>query len=531
MGNIMTAKELIFEEEARVKLLDGIVKLAEVVESTLGPNGLNALLDSSYGAPKITNDGHTVTGDIELKDQYANMGVLMAKEVANKVKEKCGDGTTTSIVLLKALVQQGVKCIASGSSPIHIKRGIEKAVDVVLKAIDHLSQPIQNDKDLENIALISASGDREIGSTIYQALKKIGSQGAVTIEEGKTLDTQVEIVQGMQFDRGLISNHFMTNLEKQVAELTHPRVLVTDKKITSIHDLIPILQTLVATGEELLIIADDLETEALSTLVVNKIRGTLKVCAVKAPGFGERKKSLLEDLAILTGATFVTEDAGIHLKDCNCDVLGSISSALITKDHTTLVGTGETISQVKVRIKQIESEIELASNNYDKEKLLERRAKLQGGVAVIRVGAATEPEMKKKKQHYQDSLNSTKAASEEGIVVGGGIAYLHASKAIDDLKLDKEEQIGAQIVKKALEAPLRQIVKNSGLDGSIIIEEILNAPSDFGFNAFTDKVENLKLSGIIDPAKVVKLALQYAASVAATFLLTEVLIGNEQEEA
>ncbi len=526
----MTAKEFIFEEEARTKLLEGITKLADVVEVTLGPNGLNVGLDAAFGAPKITNDGHTVVSDIELKDQYANMGVLMAKDVANKVKEKCGDGTTTSIILLKALVQHGVKCIASGFSPIHIKRGIEKSVQAVIENIQSQAKPIESDKDLQNIAMISASGDSEIGSNIFKAMKKIGAQGAISIEEGKTVETIVEIVQGMQFDRGMISNHFVTNLEKQTCEMSKPRVLITDKKISSIHDLIGILQTIVTTGEELLIIADDIDMEALSTIIINKLRGTLKVCAVKAPGFGDRKKAILEDLAILTGATLVTEDAGIILKDCNCDVLGSLESAVINKDTTTLVGSGETHTQVKERIKLIDKEIEIASNAYDKEKLLERRSKLTGGVAVIRVGAPTEPEMKRKKQNYQDSLNSTKAAAEEGIVAGGGIALLNAIESIDHLSFDQEELIGAQIVKKALEAPVRQIAKNSGFDSSIILEQIQKSPKGYGFNAFSDKVENLIDSGVIDPAKVVKQALLFASSTASTLLLSEVLIGNLLEE-
>jgi len=525
----MSAKELIFEEEARNKLLEGITKLADVVEVTLGPNGLNVGLDASYGAPKITNDGHTVVADVELKDQYANMGVLMAKDVANKVKEKCGDGTTTSIILLKSLVQNGVKCIASGHSPIHIKRGMEKAIDKVIEEIESISTNIKNDKDLHNIAMISASGDAEIGTNIFQAMKKIGAEGAISIEEGKNIDTIVEIVQGMQFDRGMLSNHFITNTEKQICEMSRPKVLITDKKITSIHDLIPILQTILTTGEELLIIADDIDMEALSTLVINKLRGMLKVCAVKAPGFGDRKKAMLEDLCILTGAKFVTEETGLHLKDCTTDVLGSVESVVITKDNTTMISLSETKDLVAQRVQQLEKEASLANNSYDKEKLLERKAKLQGGVAVIRVGASTEPEMKRKKQQYQDSLNSTKAAAQEGIIPGGGIALLQAAKAIDSLHLNKEEAVGAQIVKKAIEAPVRQIAKNSGFDSSLILEEILKSPKNFGFNAFTDKVENLIDAGVIDPAKVVKQALKYAASTACTLLLSEVLIGNLED--
>jgi chaperonin GroEL len=526
----MTAKELIFEEAARNKLLEGITKLADVAEVTLGPNGLNVCLDAAYGAPKITNDGHTVVGDVELKDQYANMGVLLGKDVANKMKEKCGDGTTTAIVLLKSLVQNGIKCIASGHSPILIKRGMDKAVDAVVKELEKSSQPIKNDKDLENIAMISASGDLEIGANIFKAMKKIGSQGAISIEEGKTVETIIEIVQGMQFDRGMVSNHFINNPEKQICEMSKTRVLITDKKISSIHELINILQTIVTTQEELLIIADDIDMEALSTLIINKLRGTLKVCAIKAPGFGDRKKAILQDLAILTGATLITEEAGIHLKDANCDFLGYVESAIITKETTTLIGTDQTHSQVKERVKAIDQEILAATNTYDKEKLLERRSKLTGGVAVIKVGAPTEPEMKKKKQHYQDSLNSAKAATQEGVVPGGGIALLNAAYAIDALELSKEELVGAQIVKKALEAPLRQIIKNSGFDSSVIVEQIHQSPKGYGFNAFNDQVENLLEKGIIDPTKVVKQALLFSSSTASTLLLSEVLIGNLPEE-
>jgi chaperonin GroEL len=526
----MTAKELIFEEAARNKLLDGIVKLVDVAEVTLGPNGLNVGLDAAYGAPKITNDGHTVVGDISLKDQYLNMGVLMAKDVANKMKDRCGDGTTTAMILLKSLVQNGVKCVASGHSPIFLKRGMDQAVQAVLHELEKMSQPIQSDKDLESVAMIAASGDEEIGHHIFKAVKKIGAQGAISIEEGKTVETIVEIVQGMQIDRGMISNHFITNVEKQLCEMTKPRVLITDKKITSIHELIPILQTIVTTGEELLIIADDVDTEALSTLIINKLRGSLKVAAIKAPGFGERKKALLADLAALTGATLITEDAGLQLKDSSCDVLGMVESAVISKDSTTLIGSGQTHLSVKERIQVIDQELAMTTQQYDREKLLERRSKLTGGVAVIRVGAPTEPEMKKKKQHYQDSLNSLKAATAEGIVPGGGVALLNARRSIDALELSKEEQVGANIIKKSLEAPIRQLIKNSGFDSSLIVEQISHHPFGFGFNAFTDRVENLKEQGVIDPTKVVKQGLLLASSTASTILLSEVLIGNLPEE-
>jgi chaperonin GroEL len=525
-----TAKELVFEEEARNKLREGIDKLADVVGVTLGPQGRNVGLQASWGAPSITNDGNSIVKDIELKDQYANMGVSLAKEVASKMKEKCGDGTTSSILLLRALVNNGVKNIASGSSPIGIKRGMDKALDAILAELDKLAISIQNEKETQNIAIASASGNQAIGTLISDAIKKVTKSGVITIEEGKGTETTIEMVEGMQFDRGYVSAYFATNQETLQTQLSNPRILITDKKLSSIQEILPILQAIASTASELLIIAEDFEADALSTLVVNKLRGTLKVCAVKAPGFGDRRKAMLEDIATLTGATPVFEETGLLLKDATSEVLGSAEKVLITKDKTTLVGGRGNSSAIAARIKQIDAEIKKTTSSYDKEKLEERKAKLSGGVAVIRVGAATEPEMKQKKQAFEDSLNSTRAALEEGIVAGGGAALLAASAAAS-LALNGDEAVGAQIVLKACETPMRQIAANTGHDGSLVLGQVLaaNAPN-FGFNALNETVEDLVKAGVVDPAKVVKNALRYAVSTASVVLLSEALIGNAAED-
>ncbi|HSW86446.1 MAG TPA: chaperonin GroEL [Rhabdochlamydiaceae bacterium] len=525
-----TPKELIFEEEARNKLREGIDKLAEVVSVTLGPRGRNVGLQASWGAPSITNDGNTIVKDIELKDQYANMGIAMGKEVASKMKEKCGDGTTTSILLLRSLVQNGVKNIASGSSPIAIKRGMEKALDAAIKEIETFSIAIKNDKETNHIAVASASGDQDIGDMITQAIKKVGKSGVITIEEGKSTETTIEMVEGMQFDRGYSSAYFCTNSETMTVEMNDPLILITDKKISSVQEILPILQATATSALELLIIADDIEGDALSTLVVNKLRGTLKVCAVKAPGFGDRRKALLEDIAILTGGVLISEETGSYLKDVTSESLGRAEKVIITKEKTTIInGKGEN-ENIKARIRQIDGEISIATSSYDKEKLEERKAKLTGGVAVIRVGAPTEPAMKQRKQMFEDSLNSTRAAIEEGIVPGGGVALLKASLALNGLSLQGDEKIGAQILQKACEAPLKQIVMNTGFDSSVILEQVLAAGGNFGFNAVDEKVEDLLVSGVIDPAKVVKNALKHAVSTAGIVLLSEALIGNAPEE-
>lgn len=525
-----TPKEIIFEEEARQKLSTGIKKLADVVAFTLGPKGRNVGLETSWGAPKITNDGNSIISDVSLEDTFENMGVQMAKEVVQKIKEVAGDGTTTGTLLLKALVDTGIKYISAGASPIGIKRGIEKAVDAIVKQIDKQAIPVKNNVEIKNIATASASGDTEIGEKIAEALEKVGKSGVVTIEEAKGTTTQIETVEGMQFDRGYISPYFCTNAEKLIVEMTNASILLLDKKVSNVHELLPILQTTATTGKPLLIIADDIEGDTLSTLVVNKLRGTLKVAAVKAPGFGDRRKALLEDIAILTGGTVVSEDAGISTKDLSADLLGSSDKITITKDHTILVNGHGKQEKIKARIQQIEREIQETKSSYDKEKLEERRAKLSGGVAVIRVGAATEPELKAKKQHFEDSLSSTKAALEQGIVPGGGVALLFAAKAALNLKLHGDEGLGAKIVATACEAPIRQIVANTGFDPSVVLSEVIKSGGSTGFNAETEKVEDLLKAGVIDPAKVTKACLTHAASVAGIVLISEALIADAKED-
>lgn len=525
-----TPKEIIFEEEARQLLLNGIRKLADVVAFTIGPKGRNVGLEKSWGAPSITNDGNSIVKDIALKNQFENMGVSMAKEVAQKIKEKCGDGTTTGTLLLRALVENGVKQISAGASPISIKRGMDKAVDAIVKEIEKNAIPIKNNKDIRNIAIVSASGNEEIGNLIADAMEKVGKSGVITIEEGKGTETTIEIVEGMDFDRGYVSAYFCTNQDRMTVEMNQPQILLVDGKINNIHELLPILQDVATKGKELLIIAEDVEGDALSTLVVNKLRGSLKVAAVKAPGFGDRRKAMLQDIAALTGGTVVAEEAGIALKDATADVLGTAEKVAITKDNTVIVKGAGSEQAVKARIKQIENEVQISKSSYETEKLEERKAKLGGGVAVIRVGAATEPELKQKKQMFEDSLNSTKAALESGIVPGGGVALLRASKAAEKLKLSGDEAIGAKIVVHACEAPLKQIVFNTGHDGSVVLSEIKTAAANVGFNAISERIEDLVTNGVVDPAKVVKSALTFAASVAGIVLISEALIGDAPEE-
>ncbi|MCH9630319.1 MAG: 60 kDa chaperonin [Chlamydiia bacterium] len=525
-----TPKELIFEEKARKKLKEGIDKLAEVVGVTLGPKGRNIGLQGSYGAPTITSDGNSIIRDIELKDQYANMGVSLGKEVAEKIKEKSGDGTTRGIILLQALVKNGVKNIASGSNPIAIKRGLEKAVDTVIKEIESTSVKLNSNEDIRKIATASASGNEEIGNHIAEAFEKVGTSGVITIEEGKGTSTSIKIVEGMEFDRGYVSSYFCTNPENMSINMSSAKILVTDKKISSIHEIMNVLQTVATSAQELLIIADDIEGDALSTLVVNKLRGTLKVAAVKAPGFGDRRKAMLEDIAILTGATVISEDRDMQLKDADSNVLGSADQIHITKDHSTIVGGSGSKDSIDNRVKEITRELENSSSSYDKEKLEERKAKLSGGVAVISIGAATEPEMKKIKQEYEDSLNSTKAAIEDGIVAGGGTTLLRASRILEKNVYEKDEAIGAEIVLKACEAPFRQLIQNSGFESSVILNQVLGKDKNEGFNVLSEKVENLVDAGVIDPAKVVKNALIYASSVASIVLISEALVGDADED-
>lgn len=525
-----TPKQIIFEEQARELLLAGIKKLADVVAFTLGPRGRNVGLEKSWGAPTITNDGSSIVKDINLTDPFENMGVSMAKEVVQKIKEKCGDGTTTGTLLLRALVESGIKQISAGASPISIKRGIDKAVEAVVKEIEGFAIPIKSNTETRNIAIVSASGNEEIGNLIAEAMEKVGKSGVITIEEAKGTETTIELVEGMQFDRGYISSYFCTNADKMIVDMNHAKILILDKKISNIHEILPVLQATATTGSELLIIADDIEGDALSTLVVNRLRGTLKVAAVKAPGFGDRRKAMLEDIAILTGGTVISEETGMSLKEIPADALGSAEKVTISKENTIIVNGGGDSAAIDARIKQIDNEAALAKSSYDKEKLEERKAKLSGGVAVIRVGAATEPELKQKKQMFEDSLNSTKAALEEGIVPGGGVALLRASKAIEKLKLEGDEALGAKLVVYACEAPLKQIVQNTGLDGAVIAREVQLGKFNEGFNAITEKVEDLVAAGVIDPAKVVKNCITYAASVAGIVLISEALISDAPED-
>ncbi len=525
-----TAKEIIFEEEARQKLATGIGKLADVVACTLGPKGRSVGLEKSWGAPSVTNDGKDITGEIELADTYENMGVAMAKEAVNKIKDKCGDGTTTGTLLLRSLVDGGIKYVTSGASPILLKRGIEKGVAAVVDSIEKSATSVTTDADTRKIALVAASGDESIGGLIAEAFEKVGKEGVITIEEAKGTETTIEIVEGMRYDRGYLSPYFCTNADKMIAEMENPKILLVDGKISSIHDLLPILQTTASSGQELLIISEDIEGDALSTLVVNRLRGSLKVAATKAPGFGDKRKAMLADLAALTGATVVSEETGTSLKDVQADALGSAEKVSITKDHTTLVNGAGSSEAVAARVKQIDAEYESTTSSYDQEKLLERKAKLSGGVAVIRVGANTEPELKNRKQRFEDSLNSTQAAIEEGTVPGGGVALLHAASAANSLDLSDDEALGAKLVAKACEAPTRQLIRNVAKEDSVYIDVIRKKGGTYGFNVVTEEVEDLILAGIVDPVKVVKAALIHASSVAGIVLISEALIADAPEE-
>lgn len=521
-------KDILFAEEALKALKTGIGQIADVVAVTLGPRGRNVGLQASWGSPTITSDGCSIAKDIELKDPFHNIGASMAKETASKIKEKSGDGTTTGIVLLRALVDAGIKNIASGANPMAIKRGMDKAVDALLKEVGGMATQITGSKETRSIAAVSASSSQEIGDKIAECFEKVGKTGVVAIEEGKGIDTAIEIVEGMQFDKGYASPYFCTNGEKMSVEFQNPYILLTDKKISSAQEILPILQHIASTGRELLIIADDIDGDALSTLVVNKLRGTLKVAAVKAPGFGDRRKALLEDIAVLTGGQVVTEDKGMLLRDAEVDVLGKADQIVIGKDKTTVIGGKGTQKELKNRIAQIDAELKKADSSYDKEKLQERKAKLQGGVAVIKVGAPTEPEMKTRKALFEDSLNATRAALEEGIVPGGGIALLKASRSMTLPKLSKEEAVGASILLKACEAPFRQIVANAGFDPSVLLDEVLSKAKSIGFNAVSEKVEDLLKAGVIDPVKVVKNSLSHAVSMAGMVLLSEAVVVEDK---
>lgn len=522
-------KELIFEEEAREILKEGIDMLANAVGVTLGPKGKNVGITQGGGSPAITNDGNTIVKDIELKG-HANMGVLMGQEVARKLKEQSGDGTTTGIILLRAFVKEGVKHIAAGMSPILIKRGMEKGVKCLLEALDTLSTPAKEAAAIQHIATVSASGNAEIGKTIFEAIEKVGPSGVITIEEGKGRTTTIDLVEGMQFDRGYLSPYFCTDREKGEVVFENALILITDQKISSIQEILPLLKMVASSGKQLLIIAEDIEGDVLSTLVVNRLQGILKVAAVKAPSFGEQRSAILGDIAALTGGQVISADQGTSLKQIEIDLLGEAEKITLSKESTTLVGGKGRREEIQARLSQIKHAHHHSKSDYDKEKLEERRAKLEGGIAVIRVGAPTELEMKQKKQVFEDSLNSTRAAQESGFVPGGGCALLRAAQKLRELKVEGDEAMGIRVLLEGCSAPFKQIVENSGKDGALYIEEALQKEIPFGFNAHTDLIENLIVVGVIDPTKVVKNCLKYAASVAEVVLISEVLIGDLQEE-
>lgn len=518
------AKELAFEDEARKSLLEGVEKLAEVVSITLGPKGRSVGMEASWGSPTITSDGGAVVKDIEFKDSFLDIGASLAKEVAAKIKEKTGDGTTTGIVLLHSLIREGMKQITMGANPISIKRGMDKALQKLLEELSEKAIPIQTFDEIKNIATVSASGDEEIGDTIATCFEKVGKKGVVAIEEGKGTQTSIDLVEGMRLDRGYVSPYFVTDSEKLCVELSKSVLLITDKKISSAQEILPILQSISAESKSLLIIAEEIEGDALSTLIVNKLKGNLKVACIKAPGFGDARKALLEDIAALCGAIVVSEEKGMLLKEANSDVLGNADQILITKEHTTIIGGKGGKASIDMRIAQIDHEWEKATSDYEKEKLQNRKACLQGGVALIKIGATSESEMKRKKRIYENSLSSTKCALEEGIVPGGGVSLLRALKALDLSAFSEEEKVGAKLLKKALKAPFQKIVSNAGFDPFVLMEEVLQKEGFFGFNVISETIEDFLLSGIVDPVKVVKNSVQHAVSMAGVILLSEALI-------
>ncbi|MCJ7446764.1 MAG: chaperonin GroEL [Bacteroidales bacterium] len=526
------AKEIKYNIDARALLKEGVDQLADAVKVTLGPKGRNVVLEKKFGAPQITKDGVTVAKDIELSDPYKNMGAQMVKEVASKTGDIAGDGTTTATVLAQAIINVGLKNITAGANPMDIKRGIDKAVEKVIKHLKSQAKVVGDDlAKIEQIARVSANDDQEIGKLIAEAMGKVHKEGVITVEESKSTSTYVEVVEGMQFDRGYISAYFVTNAEKMETELENPYILIYDKKVTSMKDMLPILESSAQSGRPLLIISEDVEGEALATLVVNRLRGSLKVCAVKAPGFGDRRKEMLEDIAILTGGTVISEEKGLKLEHATLDMLGTSEKVTVSKENTTIVNGAGDKEMIKARVGQIKQQMTTTTSDYDKEKLQERLAKLAGGVAVLYIGAASEVEMKNKKDRVDDSLHATRAAIEEGIVPGGGVAYIRAIAALEGLKGDNDDQTtGIEIVKRAIEEPLRQIAINSGKEGAVIAQAVKSGKGDYGYNAQTDKLEKLYTSGVVDPVKVVRVALENASSVAGMFLTTEAVIVEEKEE-
>ncbi|MGJ1418311.1 chaperonin GroEL [Sphingobacterium spiritivorum] len=526
------AKQVKYNVEARDALKKGVDTLANAVKVTLGPKGRNVIIEKKFGSPAITKDGVTVAKEIELKDALENMGAQMVKEVASKTADQAGDGTTTATVLAQAIIAPGIKSVAAGANPMDLKRGIDKAVATVVANLKSQSQVVgQDNNKIKQVATISANNDEVIGSLIAEAMEKVGNDGVITVEEAKGTETEVKTVEGMQFDRGYLSPYFVTNSDKMEAELDNPYILIYDKKISNMKELLPVLEKQVQTGKPLLIIAEDLDGEALATLVVNKIRGSLKVAAVKAPGFGDRRKAMLEDIAILTGGTVISEERGYKLENAELSYLGQAEKVVVDKDNTTVINGGGNVEDIKARVNQIKSQIETTTSDYDREKLQERLAKLAGGVAVLYVGATTEVEMKEKKDRVDDALHATRAAVEEGIVAGGGVAFIRATESLANLKGENEDEtIGIEIIKRAIEEPLRQICNNAGVEGAVVVQKVKEGTSDFGYNARTDKYENLIGAGVIDPTKVSRVALENAASIASMLLTTECVLADEPEE-
>ncbi|MFH4935921.1 chaperonin GroEL [Staphylococcus cohnii] len=523
------AKDLKFSEDARQSMLRGVDKLANAVKVTIGPKGRNVVLDKEYTSPLITNDGVTIAKEIELEDPYENMGAKLVQEVANKTNEIAGDGTTTATVLAQAMIQEGLKNVTSGANPVGLRQGIDKAVEVAIEALHEISQNVDNKNEIAQVGSISAA-DEEIGKYISEAMEKVGNDGVITIEESSGFNTELEVVEGMQFDRGYQSPYMVTDSDKMVAELERPYILITDKKISSFQDILPLLEQVVQANRPILIVADDVEGDALTNIVLNRMRGTFTAVAVKAPGFGDRRKAMLEDLAILTGAQVITDDLGLELKEASIDMLGTANKAEITKDNTTVVDGDGDQNNIDARVSQIKAQIEETDSDFDREKLQERLAKLAGGVAVIKVGAASETELKERKLRIEDALNSTRAAVEEGIVAGGGTAFMNIFDRVSKIEAEGDVATGVNIVLKALEAPVRQIAENAGLEGSIIVERLKNSEVGVGFNAATNEWVNMLEAGIVDPTKVTRSSLQHAASVAAMFLTTEAVVANIPEE-
>ena len=519
------AKQIIFDETARKKILSGVTILAKAVKATLGPKGRNVVIDKKYGAPLITKDGVSVAKEIELEDAFENMGAQMVKEVANKTSDNAGDGTTTATVLAEAIYREGLRNVAAGSNPIFVKRGIDKAVEAAVKELAKNSKPVKDSEEIRQVATVSANWDREIGDIIAEAMNKVGKDGTITVEEAKTIETSLDVVEGMQFDKGYLSPYFVTNTDNMECVLEDAYILIHEKKISNLNELLP---TVAKTGKPLMVIAEDVEGEALAALVVNKLRGMLNVCAVKAPGFGDRRKAMLEDIAILTNGRCITEDLGIKLENIQLADLGKAKRITVGKENTTIVEGAGKSADIQARVKQLRKAIEETTSDYDREKLQERLAKLAGGVAVINIGAATEPEMKEKKARVDDALHATRAAVEEGISAGGGVALLRTASAIDKLELEGDEEIGAQIVRRAIESPLRQLCANAGEEGALVVKEVLK--SKMGYNVATGKFEDLFKAGVVDPTKVTRSALQNAASVASLLLTTECMIADKPEE-